>query len=602
MLIIWFIFTIISLNLISRSKKILLLFLLFLFLFFLITDIYIISNYFTWNWIDEAFIYHLSYWIDWAGLKSDIYIIIIWLLLLLVTFIIPVIIYKYLILKNKKTNIRNTILAFLLLFISFSIHPFTKNILELNWYFIFDSIKNTTLEKTFEEMYIIPDKQKVWIDNKNVIFIYLESFENLYLDGDLFPWLSNWLNEIKNNSTYFNNIKQVYWTSRTIAWMVWSQCWIPLINSWGGWNSMHWISSFLPGAFCIWDFLKNAWYDLSYIWWSKLSFAGKGNFYNTHWFDNIEWKDELILNIKNKKYQYDWGLYDDTVFDLAYKKYEKLSKKEKKFWLFMLNLDTHGSEWVVSKECNNLKYNKDKNSILNSYYCTDYLLTNFINKIKNNNKFKDTIIVLASDHYAMAHNNSSDILNKKQEDRRILFVIIDPSKTNKIIEKKGTTLDIWATVLWSMWFNVNNLWLGVNLLNIELKTIEEKYENFIFSKWKRFYESFWEYPSIKKWFTINTDDLILYLDKKDIEFPALIYLDSDIEIEKILWRDKYNPVTLFEKIPKKSNSIYIDFCDKINTEKKWMCILYTNSKGKRKDYSIKDNEDISINKIKENLR
>ena len=97
-----------------------------------------------------------------------------------------------------------------------------------------------------------------WFDKKtkNIIFIYLESYEKLYLDNSLFPWLSNNLNEIKNNSIYFDNIKQAHLTSRTIAWMVWSQCWLPLITSWWWWNSMNWIDSFLSKAYCIWDYFK----------------------------------------------------------------------------------------------------------------------------------------------------------------------------------------------------------------------------------------------------------------------------------------------------------------------------------------------------------
>ena len=113
-----------------------------------------------------------------------------------------------------------------------------------------------------------------------------------------------------------------------------------------------------------------------------------------------------------------------------------LSQKDKRFWLFMLNLDTHWEKGVKSESCKNLTYtHNSNNSILNSYHCTDKLLGDFINKIKNHQNFSDTIIVIASDHYAMNHNNSIDILNKKEEDRRMLFLIIDENNTKKIINK-----------------------------------------------------------------------------------------------------------------------------------------------------------------------
>lgn len=600
MLIISIIILILSIIVINKNQKNFIIYLFFIFLFLIITNIYIISDYFTWKWVDESFIYHLSYWIDWAWLKSDFYIISIWIGLFILTIIIPILIYKYL--PKNITKFKSS-LAFIILIIAFIVHPFTKNILELNWYFIKNKIVktnaytiNTMSWKTFQDIYKLPKQQKSTLNNKNVIFVYLESFEKLYLDEELFPWLSNWLNNIKNESIYFDNINQAYWTSRTIAWMVWSQCGIPLINSWWWGNSMHWISSFLPWAFCTWDFLKNAWYDLNYIWWASLDFAWKWNFYKTHWFNSIKWKRELIPHLNN--YFYDRWLYDDSLFDIAYEKYEKLSNKKEKFWLFILNLDTHWSKWVISKECNinNLKYNNDNSSILNSYHCTDYLLNNFITKIKQNKNFKDTIIVIASDHYAMSHNNSIDIIKKKEKEREMLFLIIDPSKQDQIIQKKWTTLDIWPTMLSVMWFDVNNLWLWVNLLNKETKTIQEEYNDFIFQKWKKDYESFWKYPSIKNWFEIDIINKKIHINNQKIVFPTIINLNENLEIEKILWDDTASSTKLSQKLY--TNTIYIDSCNEIDISRKWFCILYTDKMWNKKINTIKNNEKISMNKLK----
>lgn len=134
----------------------------------------------------------------------------------------------------------------------------------------------------------------------------------------------------------------------------------------------------------------------------------------------------------------------------------------------MINMDTHGETWAVSNSCKNLWYTEDSgNSTLNSYHCTDYLVSDFINKIKNNENYKDTIIVVASDHYAMSHNNSRDIIDKKEDDRKILFFVIDPERESQKIYKKWITLDIGSTVLSMMWFRVENLWLWVNLLGDE---------------------------------------------------------------------------------------------------------------------------------------
>lgn len=610
-----FILLIISTILCNKKKISLILFPFFWFLFFLTSNIYIISNYFTWKWIDESVIYQFFYWFEGAWLGSIKLIIFIWFWIFILWIIFSYISYFYikknLIKKNKnisidfktkdfKTN-KNILVNFIsifFLFLSIIIHPISLNILELNWYYIWElsnikyiwELNNTK----FDDYYKIPSFQKATQNNKNLIFIYLESFENLYLDENLFPWLSNWLNQLKKESTYFSNIKQAYWAWRTIAWMVASQCWLPLITSWWWWNSMHWIDSFLSWAWCMWDFLKNAWYNLNYMWGASLDFAWKWNFYKTHWFNLIEWKKELEAKLTNKNNFTDWWLYDDNLFDLAYKKYEKLAESDEKFGLFMINMDTHWDKWVKSEKCRNIKYNDDENSILNSYKCSDYLISDFVQKIKNNVNFKNTSIVIVSDHFAMDNNNSVDILKKNQEDRRILFLILDSDNKNKSeINKNWSTLDIWATVLSNIWFNISQLGIWFNLLSSTWFTISDQIPNIVFSKWKKNYESFWSYPSIKNWFIIDTENKKILIDNKIIKFPALIELNKDLEIEKILWEDKDSPISLNENISNNIDSIYIDNCLDMNK----ICISYTKKDWEKIINEILNNKNISINKI-----
>ena len=265
MIYISFISLIIALFFLNKNKVSLFLFSLFSFIFFIFSSIYILSSYFTWKGIDESIIYTLTYWLEWAWVWADIKIIIIWIILILFSIILPILIYKYF--KKFELNKKSYLgwLSVFFLVLAFVLNPFTKNILELNWYYIYEDIFNINSwvkNIHFKDLYKLPEPQKVGVENKNVVFIYLESFENLYLDEQLFPWLSENLNKFKEKWIYFDNIEQSYWTSRTIWWMVWSQCGIPLSDSWWG-NSMHWMESFLSNAYCVWDFLKNAWYNMS---------------------------------------------------------------------------------------------------------------------------------------------------------------------------------------------------------------------------------------------------------------------------------------------------------------------------------------------------
>ncbi len=526
------------------------------FLFFIISSFYFISNYFTWKWISEAVLFHIFYGLDWYNLKNNINIIIISILLLLFSILLPFLLYFF----WKKTNfINKKIIIFLwilFLVISFIINPFTKNFLELQWFFNKEFKNNID----FYSLYKIPKiDQTLNKETKNIIFIYLESFEQTYLDNELFPWLTNWLNKLKNNSIYFENIKQAYSTNWTIWWMVWSQCWIPLIMRWDiKVNENIDEYNFLSWAFCIWDFLKKYSYNLNYYWWASLDFAWKWNFYKTHWFNNIKWSKELINELDNKNYRNNWWLYDDTTFDKAYEQYKILSKKDENFWLFLITLDTHWWKWMLSESCIDRTYtsNKNKNilNLLNNYYCTDYLLDNFIEKIKSSDNFKNTIIAITSDHLI---NNSIDsnknivnTIKEENKERKMLFMIIDENQTKKEIEKNWTTLDIWATVLSKMWFNIKNFWLWINLFSNW-----ESLDNNTLQSYKEYYTDFWEKDNLSINKNIKNNDSL-----ERIAHAWWIYK----------WKTYTNSINALEKNKNNYNLFEIDFS--WTSDNKMVCI------------------------------
>jgi len=476
-LIVW---TIIS----FKSKINTIMFSVWTIVFFGFSLIYILSNYFTWNWFNASVIYHLKYWQEWAWIASSIEVIFILILALILW--IAYTLWSIKLLRNKKFKRKqnNTIktISFSLLLLSFIIHPLTNNFLNLNWFYFKKYFIDYKLN--FNDLYLKPKIIKKEEKTKNLVFIYLESFENLYLNNEIFPNLTPNLNKLKQNSTYFSNIDMSYMSYWTISWMVASQCWIPIkANPWeenNTWSLKNW---FMSNTYCIWDFLKKDWYNLNYIWWADINFAWKWDFYKTHWFNEVNWRDQLLNKIKNKSYIHDWWLYDDTMFEKAYEKYDELSKKDDKFALFMLTLDTHWDSWSISKSCN-LKYNKDKKSILNAYHCSDYIVWNFIKKIQSNPNYKDTLIVLVSDHYAMEMNNTIKTLKKNEDKRRLTFIILDSDdKKFNEINKKWQTFDIWSTILDKMWYELFWLWLGRNLFKKDsLKYIYEKLDYSIFNE------------------------------------------------------------------------------------------------------------------------
>lgn len=320
--------------------------------------------------------------------------------------------------------------------------------------------KPLSLKEYFREIYSEPEN--IFLNNnekKDFIVIYLESYEKTFLDTELFPNLSNWLNVFAAESSNYSNIHQAYGTSWTMWGMVGSQCGIPLVHS------KEADGSFLAGSNCIGDILSENWYDLEYVGGAEKSFADKDSFYATHNFRSIEWAEE-IESINT----YDWWEYDDTLFAHSLEKIKNLEEQTDPYGLFMLTMDTHGKDGVLSESCK-IQYSQD-DSILNSYFCTDSLVIDFISDARKINP--DLHVFIISDHYAMNHSETIDVLNEFQNKRRILFLSNDGNTKAAEIKKEGNTFDIAPTILADLWFKTERLWYWVNL-NSTLTSVQWVY-------------------------------------------------------------------------------------------------------------------------------
>jgi phosphoglycerol transferase len=361
--------------------------------------------------------------------------------------------------------------------------------------------------------------------HKNIVFIYAESLERTYFDKSIFPGLIKGLRELEAESTYFTNIKQVVNTGWTLAGMTASQCGIPLVTPSHG-NSMSGMDKFLSSAVCIGDLLNDNGYHLNYMGGASLDFAGKGKLYKTHGFTNVIGRDELLTKLENEDYQSGWGLYDDSLLEMGYKRFVDLSEAGDKFGLFLLTLDTHHPNGRPSESCKGKEYKDASNEILNAVACSDYLISNFIKKITTSKYADNTLIVLTSDHLAM-RNTASDLLESKE--RSNLFMIIDPAKEGFTeISTVGSTLDVGATLLPFLGYS-GDLGLGRNLLNEELLEKDRLFIHSNLNKWRQSIGSFWDFPKIQGSLKVNIDEKYVSIDSRQFGFPIFIELNRDLE-------------------------------------------------------------------------
>jgi len=528
---------------------------------------YFVSDYFTGNGIDNSVIYFIKYGISGAGFSEFRAVIFSSIIFLFLNFVLSFFIFIH----KKNSRFKYSSLFVIILFLlSFYLNPGRVVLNEL--------IPNTEAEYIFEaddnfyQKYNFPKLNKI-SENKNLIFIYAEGFERTYFDEKIFPSLTPNLKVIEENSVSFTNVSQDNYSSHTIAGLVASMCGIPLL-SYSHSNSMNGMDLFLPSAICFSDLLKQENYYLSFIGGADLDFAGKGKFLKTHRFDEVNGLKELIPQTLNPDYSNGWGLFDDTIFDIAFNKYLEIANSKENFALFMLTLDTHHPEGMLSKSCENLEYEDNENPILNAVHCSDFLISNFINKIRSSGLDENTLIVVSSDHLAL-QNTASNLLNKG--DRKNLFFVNYPENKNaKIIENAGLTLDTGTTVLSFLGFETE-IGLGRNIeknnrteneINELITYIDDNSNIFL---------QFWNFPKLKNFIAVDLKKEKLIIDNREFLIPVHLEINED---DESFLRFRFNlpfDTNLTDEINEDARlNLIIDYCEKLgfeDLEKNLLCIF-----------------------------
>lgn len=341
--------------------------------------------------------------------------------------------------KNRPHHLGYSVLALVLALLSIKTTPAYQQVVSL--------IKSQTRsgDSDFAAWYKVPEGN-IKNPKLNLVYIYGESLERTYFDEQQFPGLAPELNALKSDSLDFSHTGQMPGMDYTIAGIVASQCGIPLFAPFEG-NSSASMSSFFPKNICLGDILKASGYQNYFIQGADLRFAGKYIFLQSHGFEHMYGAQELKGMVADPNYRNNWGFYDDTVLEEAYEKFIELSKAGKRFSLFTLTVDTHHPDGFISKTCTRRGYSyegKDNRSF-GAVACSQQHIAALIEKIKASPYFRNTVIVVSSDHLAM--NNTAYKYLTKQDRQNLFFVIRGDRPQAGLKAVKRNTMDNGATVL-----------------------------------------------------------------------------------------------------------------------------------------------------------
>jgi phosphoglycerol transferase len=312
--------------------------------------------------------------------------------------------------------------------------------------FLIPSLAESSDSSSVVETRLRPDIQKLPTESapRNIILIYGESIEQLYFEREIFGDLLPRLTELRDRALVFDNIRQVGGTTWTIAGLVASQCALPLNVGFSGNTSLASIDVPYPAANCFADVLRGYGYETVYLNGAGLDFAGKGNFLRAHGFAHVLGRDELAPLLPDPNYIGGWGLYDDSLFELAKQKLGELQEGQPPFLLTVLTLDTHHPNGNPSASCRALPGNE--NPILDAVHCTDQIVGRFIDELMSTEGFANTIVAFVSDHLSL-RNTAWDVLTEHRAERRLTFFVLGPDIEPGIVHAQGTPFDIGPTLL-----------------------------------------------------------------------------------------------------------------------------------------------------------
>ena len=475
-----------------------------------------VANEFTGRGITPAFLFHLFYGIEGAGV-DEYRGMILWGTLAIAG-ATAVLGWSCLSARwNRRRRVGLVAVAFGLLAGSVVMNPGAADLKRLLW--------PREAEADFFRYYRPPVLKATAAEHPNFVFIFAESFERTYFDETIFPGLVNELRELEKESVSFTELHSPEGTGFTMGGLVANLCGIPLISP-AHPNSMSGMDEFLAGAPAWTDGLKDAGYHLAFYGGAHAHFGGKAKFLKTHGFEEVAGFSELHGRVSDPEYLNNWGLMDDTLLELAYARFEELSRERRRFGLFVLTIDTHHPDGYHSRSEADRPYGDGSNSMLSAVTMSDRLLAKFVRKIRASEWGANTVIAIASDHLAM-ENVASDLLRKGT--RRNLFMVLDPRvKEGRRVERSGATFDVGATFLPFLGFR-SAVGLGRDLLNsaVSDERLAKRQGPEMLRAWRRELLEFWEFPRLRREVVFSLDGAEVAIDGRRFRAPVLVELDDE---------------------------------------------------------------------------
>lgn len=343
----------------------------------------------------------------------------------------------------KKFRIKNKKVRYSIIFIclTFLVTPFssTFRFARTLYNLIYDPNYRMSYEEAFKDItgydFINKNDLMVSLPNKpkNLVFIILESVEESFMNEQLFGNIAKDIKNIAYSGEYYSGIRQIEGSTWSMASMHTLLCGSPRVYNLTQDRIFKTIG--VSKLVCLSDVLEKAGYYQVYYGGESRDFAGKFPFLKIHGYDEIYGRQEIrneYPELENNGSE--WGVKDIDLFNVVKDKYIKLSKTGRPFNLTFTTLAPHIPDGIYDERCRN----STSDGILNAVECTNDYLKDFIDFLKQQPNYKDTVVVIAPDHFVMIPDHLVEMRGKtinksgKIGKRTVYVIFLNTGEVKKI--------------------------------------------------------------------------------------------------------------------------------------------------------------------------
>ena len=333
--------------------------------------------------------------------------------------------------------------------------------------------------KIYEMCYVETNSVDITFEGnkRNLILLYLESMEsslfskenNGAFEVSRIPELEKLAKENINfsNKDGLGGMLQLDSTSFTIGSFVASTSSTPLLS--GGYNTSQEKKQSFSNVKTLGDVLSSNNYNLEFMQGSDIKFSGTDKYLKNHGNYNIfDYNTAKERNYISDNYFVWWGVEDKKLFEYAKKDIIELANKENPFAFTMFTIDTHFKDGYLDSSCDN----KFSDKMSNSFACSSKKVYEFVNWIKKQDFYDNTMIVILGDHVTM----QSSYYEKAPNYQRTVYNVFINSKKENVNSKNRLVsgFDIYPTILSGLGASMssNKIGFGTNLFSSEKTNLE----------------------------------------------------------------------------------------------------------------------------------